>query len=274
MPIPDEIIPKQPEVESDDQKDQRKRWELVTGVSNALSGKASACQTGAQCSDCTELCPELLAFNLLDSELKGAEKMLEITPAVLSAIKDGNTENLLAALTPGGIEAQEAAGQVALVNSAVLPKTMLNGCTREKLEAMGIRFLDDADQIFVNVQLPSGWKKQATDHSMWSDLLDDKGRKRAAIFYKAAFYDKHAHISLCSRYSVDNHGFADEHGNSVKFGQHSHLITTCKDGETVIHVGLLRAQDAYGLSENHYALAESWLNENFPEWQNPLSYWD
>lgn len=74
MPIPDEVIPKQPEVESDDQKTQRERWESVIGVSNALIEKALICETGAKCLDCEKPCRELVAYILLDAELKGAEK--------------------------------------------------------------------------------------------------------------------------------------------------------------------------------------------------------
>jgi hypothetical protein len=120
----------------------------------------------------------------------------KITPAALSAMFDGNTENFLAASTPGGIEAQEARGQLDFVASETLPKEMLHGCTREKLEEMGIRFGDDVDDLFVSVELPDGWEKRPTDHSMWSELVDDKGVVRANIFYKAAFYDRNAHISL------------------------------------------------------------------------------
>jgi hypothetical protein len=48
------------------------------------------------------------------------------------------------------------------------------------------------NSIFCNAELPKGWKKRATDHSMWSELVDDKGVVRAQIFYKAAFYDRSA----------------------------------------------------------------------------------
>src|SRR6185436_8068032 len=45
-------------------------------------------------------------------------------------------------------------------------------------------------------------KKIATDHSMYTDLVDDKGRVRASIFYKAAFYDRKADISFKRRFSI------------------------------------------------------------------------
>ena len=111
--------------------------------------------------------------------------------------KTSNEENLLASMVPGGIEAQEAQGQAELCrNSGVLPKNMMHGCTQEKLEEMGITFGEVADDIFVNVTLPKGWEIKPTDHSMWTELVDETGTKKAAIFYKAAFYDRNAHISL------------------------------------------------------------------------------
>ncbi len=111
------------------------------------------------------------------------------TMAALAAAAAGQTENFIAASTPGGIEAQEVAGQIAFVANETLPKDGI-----ECVKAMGVKVLDAADDLFVNVQLPDGWRKKPTDHSMWSELLDDKGVKRAAIFYKAAFYDRSAFI--------------------------------------------------------------------------------
>ena len=93
------------------------------------------------------------------------------------------------------IENQEKRGQEKFVNSEVLPKRINMG-TREQLEEMGIVFGKDVDDLFVYVTLPEGWKKVATDHSMWSRLVDDKGQERASIFYKAAFYDRDAFLGI------------------------------------------------------------------------------
>ena len=95
----------------------------------------------------------------------------------------------------GAILAQEARGQRAFAASTVLPIECL-GCTREQLEALGIVFGEPVDDLFIEVQLPEGWEKVPTDHSMWTDLVDAQGERRAAVFYKAAFYDRSAHISL------------------------------------------------------------------------------
>ncbi len=97
----------------------------------------------------------------------------------------------------GFIEAQEAQGQRGLVNSDTLP-TNLRGNAREQLEAAGVKFGDvvEGDSLFQYVELPEGWEKRATSHSMWSELVDETGTVRATIFYKAAFYDRDAFLNL------------------------------------------------------------------------------
>ena len=99
--------------------------------------------------------------------------------------------------TEGVIEEQEARGQTSFVNSETLP-TDIRGGDVTVLEAAGVVFGDlvDGDPIFRHVTLPDGWEKVATDHSMWSKLVDADGVERASIFYKAAFYDRSAFVSL------------------------------------------------------------------------------
>ena len=122
-------------------------------------------------------------------------------PAALAAFASGRIDDALTASIPGGIEASEALGQQELVHSRELPKHGLLE-HREKLEAIGFVFGNEIDDVFVSVKLPAGWSKKATNHSMWSDLLDDKGRRRAGIFYKAAFYDRNGHMNWERRFSI------------------------------------------------------------------------
>lgn len=194
--------------------------------------------------------------------------------AALQAALNGDLENAMVASTPGGIEAQEKAGQTMFVSNATLPKEMLGGCTREMLEAIGIKFGADVDDLFVTAQLPDGWKKRATDHSMWSDLFDEKGRKRAAIFYKAAFYDRKAHISLCRRYNISVYEACDANGNAAEYGKHSHMKTIVQDCGVLLHEVGLREDRDYATCDAHEAQAEAWLNEHYPDWRNPLAYWN
>jgi hypothetical protein len=194
--------------------------------------------------------------------------------AALAAAGAGEIDNFIAVITPGGIEAQEAAGQATLVNSAMLPKEMLRGCTRDKLEAMGVKFGADVDDLFVTVTLPDGWKKRATNHSMWSELIDEKGRVRALIFYKAAFYDRRATISLCARYSADNYMPCDSAGAPVEYGSESHMMTAVKDANAVIHVVGIREDGDRKTRDEHQNQAEAWLNDRFPSWRDPAAYWE
>lgn len=99
--------------------------------------------------------------------------------------------------TGAAIERQEAQGQRSLVSSDTLPASM-GPDGRAQLEAAGVKFGDSVEggRLFVYAELPPGWQKRATDHSMWSELVDETGRVRASIFYKAAFYDRDAFMTV------------------------------------------------------------------------------
>ncbi|MYS44077.1 hypothetical protein GTY23_23160 [Streptomyces sp. SID5998] len=103
--------------------------------------------------------------------------------------------------TSAVIEGQERAGQGQLVNSDRLPtkiETYSDSDGLATLEALGFTFggPDPDDPLFQPATLPEGWVRQASDHSMWSYIADQYGRRRVAIFYKAAFYDRRASMSL------------------------------------------------------------------------------
>ncbi|MEU8040937.1 hypothetical protein [Streptosporangium sp. NPDC049078] len=113
------------------------------------------------------------------------------------------------AMGPGGpsaaIERQEKQGQLELVSSAVIPAD-LNGGSEDDLRALGFTLGDPVpgDKLFRYADLPARWKKEGSDHAMWSYIVDEQGRQRCSIFYKAAFYDRSAHISVTSVYGYVN----------------------------------------------------------------------
>lgn len=186
-----------------------------------------------------------------------------MNPAALLAVLGGDLASALIASTPGGIEQQEAQGQATLVRSAMLPKEII-GATREELTAIGFRFGDDADDLFVKCELPQGWQKRATEHPMHSDLLDEHGRRRASIFYKAAFYDRRADMHMRPRYRIDPY----RDGSSE---QHMRCVVT--DGDQVVFdAGECGAKD-YDQSGALRAKCTDWLNNTFPNWKSPLAYW-
>ncbi|MFJ2477075.1 hypothetical protein ACIOWI_29570 [Streptomyces sp. NPDC087659] len=110
---------------------------------------------------------------------------------------------LAASMGPGGsgqaITEQERAGQAQLVNSDRLPAKMPYNAQAD-FEALGFTFgeVDPRDPLFRPATLPTGWKRQASDHDMWSYVVDELGRRRVGVFYKAAFYDRRASMSLTS----------------------------------------------------------------------------
>jgi hypothetical protein len=98
------------------------------------------------------------------------------------------------------IGAQEKAGQRQVVHSQSLPTALHS--PREAFEALGFTFgePDPHDPLFAPATLPEGWTREGSDHAMWSYIVDQQGRRRASIFYKAAFYDRDAFMSLNTVY--------------------------------------------------------------------------
>lgn len=169
---------------------------------------------------------------------------------------------------PGGIEAQEARGQGELVASDTLPTEGLEAF-RKVIEAAGgsIASPVKCDEMFTVVVLPAGWKKEGTDHSMWSNLVDAKGRKRAAIFYKAAFYDRSAFITptrciTCERdYEIETELVYRVLRNGAEV---LHEIRRPKPGGRE----LFRAEDSIR------AEVVAWMNEHFPQHEDLNAYWE
>ncbi len=167
------------------------------------------------------------------------------------------------------IENQEARGQDEFVKSDTLP-TDIRPEAKAALEAAGAKFLGPVpgDDVFQYATLPPGWTKKAGKHSMWSDLVDDKGRKRGGIFYKAAFYDRSANLSLVRRYNVRidyDRGMAE-----------NVAVARVLDGETVIHeTDPLPQSDKYwNEQEEATKTAREWLLSKYPEADKFEAYWD
>lgn len=196
------------------------------------------------------------------------ERQAEERPGMMSWLLGG---------APKKIERQEAEGQRSFVKSETLP-TDLRGSTeynsRAILEAAGVKFVCEVpdDPMFQVVELPAGWEKKPTDHSMWSDLVDDKGRKRASIFYKAAFYDRSAHMGLETRFGIRQDYERQDKENVA-------VVHVMDCGKVVfatepIQLPSERSKEYYEVSEAARSGAIAWLDQNYPDWRNPGAYWD
>lgn len=197
-----------------------------------------------------------------------------LTPAAVVALASGDLGNALVAATPGGIEAQEAAGQREACANMRLPKDGTSDDQRKVWESLGFVFGKDHDNLFVNVMFPAGWTWKATEHSMHNDLLDDKGRKRAGMFYKAAFYDRSAHIRLTRRYQAGEDYSTDTRPRPVNVRDYDgtvlHVVGQTQrtdQGDNAARCAAIEANDAL------VDRANDWLTENYPNWRDPLAYW-
>jgi hypothetical protein len=194
-----------------------------------------------------------------------------MTPAALKAAVSGDMENFVAAMTPGGIEAQEKRGQIEQSFAETLPVDM--GTHRRDFEALGFVF-GKSDELFIEAKFPKGWRKKPTEHSMWSEIVDDQGRKRGMIFYKAAFYDKRAHARLETRFQVTDDYAAKNRTVSVAdaCGKVDKKITGLKapnwDGDRDTAKCL---DDKIEAARNEL---KAWLEKTYPEWQSPIAHWN
>lgn len=185
-------------------------------------------------------------------------------PAALSALANGDIDNAIVAATPGGIEAQEKAGQALLVASSDMPKELRP--SREAYEKVGFIFGTDIDEIFIHATLPLGWKRQATEHSMWSHIVDEKGRQRVAIFYKAAFYDRRASARLECRYSPWRK-YPEGGRGLIKVG-----VSDC--GEPIWAAGETSEEYDRDVERKLDEAVAAYLKEHYPNSADPTAYWD
>lgn len=127
------------------------------------------------------------------------------------ARKEGVLGQFPISVDPGTIEAAERRGQEQFVASDTLPTKIEDpydcerGSGRKILAAWGFTFGKPIgnDTLFTQARLPPGWTKRGSSHDMWSYILDEQGRERCAIFYKAAYYDREAFLNLRSRYCIE-----------------------------------------------------------------------
>lgn len=211
-----------------------------------------------------------------DRDLTAIETALKSgNPAAITAAARGDYENAMVAAMPGGIEMQEAAGQAAFVGTR---DSLPVKCPRAELEKLGFKFGEPIDDLFIAVTLPAGWSKKATGHSMWSDLLDEKGRKRGSIFYKAAFYDRSAHMHLEKRYTINSqylNADGKEHDyRSAESPANTRYVVRDNATGKAIHESAAVKYRAWDEQEAQGKATGDWLKENYPQADDPTAYWD
>jgi len=151
--------------------------------------------------------------------------------------------------------------------------------TKNQYEKMGIKIIDKEDDLFYSVELPEGWKIKATSHSMWNDLIDNKGRTRASFFYKAAFYDRDAFINFNTRYSFRIEPF-DNYESDATFEERKSkpwYLYVVDNGKTIKNIAEAIActdKDYYHIDDRLREIGRNYMDKNYPDWKDINSYWD
>jgi hypothetical protein len=195
---------------------------------------------------------------------------------------------------------QERAGESELHSSDILPKAgtveLCDGdheIYRGEWERLGFVFADSVDDLFIQAQLPEGWRKAPGDNAYgyWTYLLDARGCRRAAIFYKAAFYDRSAFISPMPRYRSSYHPGTLEQPADWSLdptGTRTYAVFDaaqphphCQNGTPIYIAGECanprRTQEEFlvdiAVCDRLKIDARHWLETHFPDNDNPFAYW-
>lgn len=146
--------------------------------------------------------------------------------------------------------------------------------TKAQYEKIGIKILDEYDDLFLNVELPEGWEVEPTEHSMWNNVIDNKGRKRITFFYKGAFYDRDAFTNFEKRYSYREMPF-DDYKTDANYEERDSkewygVVYDC--GKEIYRTKPSLKEGYPDDITNKRCL--KYLNENYPLWDDINAYWD
>jgi hypothetical protein len=142
------------------------------------------------------------------------------------------------------------------------------------LAAIGVKLLGVAagNQFLQPITLPAGWKKVAGNRSVYSHIIDNKGRMRVEIIsYQAGSNEQKVFMYLCRRYG---RSFDHDHFCNTNQG-----VTHITDGNQVMYTTQPVAADTHPgnpdmVMKETDAAASTWLNKHYPRWHNPGAYWD
>ena len=149
--------------------------------------------------------------------------------------------------------------------------------SREVFEELGFSFVDIiGDRVLCSATLPEGWKLQATEHEMWTDIIDSDGFKRGSMFFKSDVFDRDAHMYLIPRYRVCcDYIYNDDYSTSlVYFGNEKEKLFIAGEVKISNDSSSEVRYAKYQEKDNLLNLAKQFGNLNYPNWKDVLAYWD
>ena len=150
----------------------------------------------------------------------------------------------------------------------------LEDYTKASYMRMGIKILREEDELFLKVELPEGWRIEPDGNNYWSRLLDDQGRQRGSIFFKNSFYDRDAFINFNTRYTWQEMPFDDYESKATYLDRKANpWYGVVFDSKKEIFRSAGTMKEGY---DDHQIedTVKTWLNENYPEWQDIHAYWE
>lgn len=141
------------------------------------------------------------------------------------------------------------------------------------LEKAGVVFGDvqPHNKLFRDVVLPEGWKIERTGHYMYSNLLDERGRKRAQIMYTAQ--DREAWYVTNLRFMAD--AIRDDYGSASSHRDPYVPVVEDSDGKQLWRGPETKASSDplvdSGMDARKIAVEK--LTELAPRWRDPTAYW-
>lgn len=160
------------------------------------------------------------------------------------------------------------------------------------LKTFGFKVINESGN-FLNLVFPRGWKKVllSKEEPNWCYLVDNKNRKRIAIYYKYIGYmneDKKIHKVSCfmnfiPRFRVQI--FQTNVKNNEEVTNDSPITGFVYDsGNLIYHTEPKKLRVKYGdlswnkevsfWKRNIYDKCKVWLDEKYPDNENVLAYWD
>ena len=124
----------------------------------------------------------------------------------------------------------------------------------DALRKAGVRV--QGSGLLLQATLPSGWQAIQTE-ARHGQLIDDKGRVRAELFYKGAVHETKGHLTMRHRYTT----YCGRPGNSD-------WCVWDYAAETVLF------EDSSAPRSEQYDRAKAWLNKHYPKWEDPSKYWN
>lgn len=143
-------------------------------------------------------------------------------------------------------------------------------------KAMGFEFGPAVDSVFRQARFPAGWKQKSTDHPMYSDFVDERGRKRLSMFFKTVAFASEAWVRFVRRFSVmrdyDKEYVIRTRVLDAGVEVFSADPVELPSSNSVWSPEYVRARQS--AEEEQRKVCRAWLEQNYPHYNDPTAYWD